>query len=174
MQKYTAVPQFLAVIFLGLMCGFCSAYVLDVGPALQQLDASTYTQIQQKLDQTIHNTSFALLFFAATLFPFLSAALAAMQRQRHLALYWLLVALLHFLGVYWVTVVTTIPLHQDMLTWTVNAPPADWIASASSWQTSNTVRTVVELICFVAALGLVMKREALMAMPVYTPHSRQS
>lgn len=169
MQKYTVVPQFLAVLFLGLLGGFLSAYVLDIGPALQQLDASTYTQIQQKLDQTIHNTHFAVLFFGATLFPFLSAALAAMQGQRRVALYWLIVSLLHFLGVYWVTVVTTIPTHQEMLAWVASAPPADWVSADSRWQTSNAVRAVTELICFVAALHLLMKREQLIVQPSYTP-----
>ena len=161
------IPQTLAVCFLGLLAGVFAAFTLDVSPALQQLDATQYTQIQQHLNQTISNRGFAVLFFGATLFPFLSAAMAAWQSRRRMALYWLIIALIHFIGVYWVSVVTNIPLHQEMLGWNPTAPPSDWQTTRDSWANSNVFRTLAEFVCFIGALGLIIVRDKIAAQPAY-------
>lgn len=165
--KRLIIPQLGAVILTGLLCGVFLAYALDVAPALQQQDAATYIQMQQQLNQSISNRGFALLFFGATLFPFLSAAMAAWQSRRRMAMYWLMVALVHFVGVYWVSIVTNIPLHQEMLAWNPAAPPADWQTLRDSWASSNWVRTLVELACFLASLTLVVLWEKVAAPPRY-------
>ena len=165
--KLLLIPQILALCFLGLLCDVFLAFALDVSPALQQLDATAYTQVQQHLNQTVSNTGFAVLFFGATLFPFLSAGLSAWQSRRRLAMYWLGVALIHFIGVYWVSVVTNIPLHQEMLEWNLAAIPSDWQTSRDTWANSNFFRTLAELACFIGALTLVVLREQIAAQPVY-------
>lgn len=167
LPKFLLIPQLAAVMLTGLLCGFFLAYALDVAPALQRLDAASYIQVQQQLNQTISNPGFAVLFFGATLFPFLSAALAAWQSRRRMAMYWLLVALLHFIGVYWVSVVSSIPLHQEMLVWDPKAPHPDWQTLRDGWVDSNWIRTLVELVCFLASLALVIMREQLAASPRY-------
>jgi uncharacterized membrane protein len=166
-SKLLLIPQLGAVVLLGLLCGNFMAFTLDISPALQRLDATAYIQFQQQLNQTVSNKGFAVLFFGATLFPFLSAGFAAWQSHRPLAMYWLVVALLHFIGVYWVTVVTNIPLHQEMLAWNPLAPPADWQSTRDSWANSNLIRTCVELACFSGALMLVALRGKIAAQPVY-------
>lgn len=165
--KLLILPQILAVISLGIACGMYFGFSVQMLPALQQVDASTYALIQQKLDISLSNSGFSLVFFAATIFPFISAGLAAWKSQRRTALYWLLVSLLHFIGVYWVTVITNMPLHQEMLEWNAATPPADWQSLRDSWASSNTIRTIAEMICFVAALGLLLMREQLAAPPKY-------
>ena len=165
--NYLIVPQLGAVIFLGLLSGFFAAFSLDVTPALQQLDATTYAQAQQHLNQTISNRGFAVLFFGATLLPFLSAAMAAWQSRRRMALYWLIVAIIHFIGVYWISVVMSIPLHQEMLTWNAAMPPSDWQTTRDSWANSNVFRTIAESVCFISALGLVMVHDKIAVQPAY-------
>ena len=168
--KLLILPQALAVVALGLSAGWFLGLSNDLVPALAQLDASSYTQIQQKLDQSTQNVGFTALFFAATLLPFLSAALAAFNSQRRTALFWLLVALLHFLGVYWVSIVTNLPIQQDIMAWSVTAPPADWQSLRNTWQTGNQIRTVAEIICFISALILIIRRESL-ANSTFARHS---
>ena len=165
--KLNLIPQLLAVILLGVLCGVFMAFSVDISPAMQKLDAASYIQLQQNLNQTIKNTGFAVLFFGATLFPFLSAGIAAWQSRRRLAMYWLIVALIHFIGVYWVSVVTNIPLHQEILAWNASAPPSDWQTTRDSWANSNNFRTLTELACFIGTLMLVVLREKIAAQPVY-------
>ena len=165
--KFLIVPQLLATLLLGILCGVFAAFTLDVTPALQQVDATTYTHVQQHLNQTPRNLGFAVLFFGATLFPFVSAGMAAWQSQRPVALYWLIIALVHFIGVYWVSIVINIPLHQETLGWNPAAPPTDWQSSRESWANGNLIRTLTEGVCFVGALTLVVLRGWLAAQPVY-------
>ncbi|WML89850.1 hypothetical protein RCF98_12815 [Thiothrix lacustris] len=165
--KFLIVPQLLATLLLGILCGVFAAFTLDVTPALQQVDATTYTHVQQHLNQTPRNLGFAVLFFGATLFPFVSAGMAAWQSQRRVALYWLIIALVHFIGVYWVSIVINIPLHQETMGWNPAAPPTDWQSSRESWANGNLIRTLTEGVCFVGALTLVVLRGWLAAQPVY-------
>ncbi|MBJ6610850.1 MAG: DUF1772 domain-containing protein [Candidatus Thiothrix moscowensis] len=165
--KFLIIPQIAAVIMTGLLSGVFLGNTLDLAPAMQQLDASTYIQLQQKLNQTISNYGFALLFFGAVIFLFLSAAMAAWQSCRRMAMYWLFVALLHFVGVYWVSVITIIPLHQEMLAWNPSVPPSDWQSLRDSWVSSNGVRTLAELVCFLASLTLVVMWEKIAAPSKY-------
>jgi uncharacterized membrane protein len=165
--KFLIVPQLLATLLLGILCGVFAAFTLDVVPALQQVDAVTYANMQQHLNQTPRNLGFAVLFFGATLFPFVSAGMAAWKSQRRVALYWLIIALVHFIGVYWVSIVINIPLHQEMLGWNLAAPPADWQSSRESWANGNLIRTLTEGVCFMGALTLVVLRGWLAAQPVY-------
>jgi uncharacterized membrane protein len=165
--KLLFIFQLGAVVLTGLLCGVFLAFALDVSPALQRLDAATYIQTQQQFNQTVSNLGFALLFFGAMLFPFLTAGMAAWQSRRRMAMYWLLVALLHFVGVYWVSIATNIPLHQDILAWNPAAPPADWQTLRDTWTTGNWVRTIAEAVCFIGALTLLVLREQLAAQPRY-------
>ena len=84
--KLLILPQILAVISLGIACGMYFGFSVQMLPALQQVDASTYALIQQKLDVSLSNSGFSLVFFAATIFPFISAGLAAWKSQRRTAL----------------------------------------------------------------------------------------
>lgn len=165
--KILLIPQLLATLLLGILCGVFTAFTLDVAPALQQVDATTYTNMQQHLNQTPRNLGFALLFFGATLFPFVSAGMAAWKSQRRVALYWLIVALVHFIGVYWVSIVINIPLHQEILGWNPAALPSDWQSTRDGWANGNLIRTLTEGACFIGALTLVVLRSWLAAQPVY-------
>ncbi|OQW99622.1 MAG: hypothetical protein BWK73_50135 [Thiothrix lacustris] len=165
--KFLIVPQLLATLLLGILCGVFAAFALDVAPALRQVDAATYINMQQYLNQTPRNLGFALLFFGATLFPFLSAGMAAWKSQRRVALYWLIIALVHFIGVYWVSIVINIPLHQEILGWNPAAPPTDWQSTRESWENGNVIRTLTEGVCFMGALTLIVLRGWLAAQPVY-------
>ncbi|OQX15878.1 MAG: hypothetical protein BWK73_05710 [Thiothrix lacustris] len=166
-EKFLIVPQLLATLLLGILCGVFAAFTLDIAPAFEQVDAVTYINMQQHLNQTPRNLGFAALFFGATLFPFVSAGMAAWKSQRRVALYWLIIALVHFIGVYWVSIVINIPLHQEMLGWNPAAPPADWQGAREGWANGNLIRTLTEGVCFVGALTLVVLRGWLAAQPVY-------
>ncbi len=170
--KLLILPQALAVIALGLSAGWYLGLSNEVVPALNQLDAATYIQVQQKLDQSTQNWGYTALFFAATLMPFIAAGLAAFKSQRRTALFWLLVALLHFLGVYWVSIVTNLPIQQDMMQWSATAPPADWQSLRATWATGNSIRTIAEIICFISALILIIRRDTI-ANSTFARHSHR-
>ncbi len=139
---------------LGLMAGFFFAFAIDVAPAMARLDAVGYVTTQQHINSVVRNAVVAITYFGSALLPFLVAAAAAWSGRRRIAAGWLLIALVYFGAVFWVTRSVNVPINNELANWSADAPPGKWQQARDTWNQSNTVRTVASVLCFVGGLLL--------------------
>lgn len=144
-----------ATCLLGIMAGFFFAFAIDVAPAMRHLDASNYIITQQWINSVVRNATFGATFFGSTLLPFIAAAAAFRCGSRQVGMAWLVIALVYFGAVFWVTRTINVPINNALATWEPDAPPVDWQQARDTWNQSNLVRTIVSVACFVAALVVV-------------------
>ena len=152
MQTAYRASAIAATLLLGLMAGFFFAFAIDVAPAMRELDAATYIVTQQWINKVVRNLGFAVVYFGSTVLVFVAALLAWGAQRRGLALVWLVVALLYFGAVFWLTRSVNVPINDALALWNPAAPPADWAGARERWNEVNLVRAVASAACFCAAL----------------------
>ena len=59
-----------------------------------------------------------------------------------------------------------------MMQWSATAPPADWQSLRATWATGNSIRTIAEIICFISALILIIRRDTI-ANSTFARHSHR-
>lgn len=143
-----------ATVLLGLMAGFFFAFAHDVAPAMTHLGASQYVATQQWINVAVRNAAFGPVYFGSAVLVFAPALLAAVARRQGRALAWGLVAVLYFVGVFWLTRSVNIPINQEMAQWNAATPPPDWAALRDRWNAANAWRAAASLACFAAAVVL--------------------
>ena len=146
--------QGLSLLLLGLMAGFFFAFAVDVVPAMAQLDAAGYVTAQQWINRVVRNASFGLTYFGSAAFPFFTALAAAWAGKRRTAVGWLLVALVYFCAVFWVTRSVNVPINNELATWNASTPPGHWQQARDAWNESNLIRTWAAVACFASGLLL--------------------
>ncbi len=135
------IIHFLAVCAAGIITGGQYVVSFDYNPA--GTSASFYTE---KIQYAIHNIGTPLfgMLIATTVLCFLSAVLYFRAARRISAL--LAGAGIFFLIGALITRFGNIPLLDLMDTWSVAAPPANWLDVAERWYIFHSVRLVVDLI----------------------------
>ncbi len=146
--------QVVTLALLGLMAGFFFAFAVDVVPAMAHLEAPGYVRTQQLINSVVRNLVFGLTYFGSAVLPFLTALAAIWAGKRRIAIGWLLLAVVYFCAVFWVTRTMNVPINNELATWNATAPPAQWQQARDSWNESNAVRTVASMLCFVGGLLL--------------------
>jgi uncharacterized membrane protein len=147
-----------AVVLLGLMAGFFFAFAVDVVPAMELLDASSYVATQQLINKVVRNAAFGSVYFGSTLMPFLAAITCLGAAQKRRALLWLLIALAYFIAVFWVTRSVNVPINNELAAWNPAMPPPSWIEARDAWNQSNLLRAWAAALCFIAAAVLMAVR----------------
>lgn len=153
-QILFSVVQCIAVSLLGLMAGFFFAFAVDVVPAMAQLDASGYVTTQQWINRVVRNALFGGIYFGATVLPFLAAAAAWWAGSRRSAVGWLVIAIVYFGAVFWVTRSVNVPINNELAAWNPVAPPASWQQARDTWNESNLVRALASCLCFISSVVL--------------------
>jgi uncharacterized membrane protein len=146
--------QVLALVLLGLMAGFFFAFAIDVAPAMARLDAAGYIVTQQHINSVVRNAVFGFTYFGSAVLPFLAALAAVWVGRRRIAVGWLLVAVVYFGAVFWVTRTVNVPINNELATWSATAPPTNWQNARDTWNQSNVIRTMASVLCFVGGLTL--------------------
>jgi uncharacterized membrane protein len=156
MRHQTAfVFSVIATCLLGIMAGFFFAFAIDVAPAMANLDAQSYIATQQWINRVVRNAVFGATYFGSALVPFAAAAAAFWCGRRGLGIAWLLIALVYFAAVFWVTRSVNVPINNELASWQSAAPPSNWQQARDTWNQSNLVRAVASAVCFVAAVVVV-------------------
>lgn len=140
---------------MGIMAGFFFAFAIDVAPAMANLDASGYITTQQWINRVVRNAALGATYFGSALVPFIAAATAFWCGRRRLGVAWLVIALVYFAAVFWVTRTVNIPINNELASWQPAAPPSNWQQARDTWNQSNLVRTIASVACFVAAVVVV-------------------
>lgn len=147
--------EVVATCLLGVMAGFFFAFAIDVAPAMANLDASSYITAQQWINRAVRNATFGATYFGSALAPFVAAAAVFWCGRRRAGVAWLLIALIYFAAVFWVTRTVNVPINDELASWQPEAPPSNWQEARDTWNQSNLVRTIASLACFVSAVVLV-------------------
>lgn len=143
-----------ATLLLGLMAGFFFAFAIDVAPAMTHLPGPAYVEAQQWINRVVRNATFGSVYFGSTLLAFVPAVIAACTRRRALAAAWMLVALVYFAAVFWLTRSINVPINEAVAAWNPAAPPADWTLWRDRWNEANVWRAWASFGCFAAATVL--------------------
>ncbi len=154
-HQFAFVLGVIATCLLGIMAGFFFAFAIDVAPAMANLDAQSYITTQQWINRVVRNAVFGTTYFGSTLVPFVAAAAAFWSGRRRLGIVWLLIALVYFAAVFWVTRTVNVPINNELASWQSAAPPSNWQQARDTWNQSNLVRAIASAVCFVAAVVVV-------------------
>jgi len=119
--------DFASLALAGLMVGVMFAVCLLFNPA--GLDASTYVLHQQWGVRTLHPT--IPLLGIATVLVILGAAFNSGSDKSHLML--LLFAAGLFVAAGLITRLVNLPINAVVMTWSPQAPPADWLHVRDVW-----------------------------------------
>lgn len=148
-MRLLATVRAIAVVCGGLLAGIFLGYLAS-SPARGALSASSFVQHQQ----LVH------VYYARIMPPLiLAAALAGLtwlllvRSQWRGADFWLIAAFtggIVFIGV--LTRAVNVPLNDQLMTWSIAAPPTNLRELWAPWERSHTIRTAVTLVAFVLAV----------------------
>jgi uncharacterized membrane protein len=128
--------RFASMLFGGLFAGFLVA-VLVLELSLRSVDASVYTQVRH-----VELAGLDVLATATLLPALLATAFLVIADRTRGRIFWLtLTALILLVLAFTVSLLINVPINTEQLTWTVQAPPADWASTRDRWQISHALRT---------------------------------
>jgi uncharacterized membrane protein len=138
--------RIVATVSTGLAAGVFLGHAMGVSIAAPELEPSGFVQLQQIIHVNFVPMMPILLFAAAGATTLLAIGLRAQWRA---PAFWL--ALLAAIGMIVALVLTlkvNVPINEQLMTWHMEAPPADLRERWRPWQASHTIRTVVSMIAF--------------------------
>jgi uncharacterized membrane protein len=140
-----------SAVSTGLFAGLLWTFAVGVNPMAATLDGPTYARVWQTLIGTIDRGIWPVLLLA-TLGPIVT--LVAMRRSYRSRVFGLTLLgfLLFAFGVMVFTVTLNVPINNYVLSWTTDAPPADWMAARDRWDMLNSIRTPIAIIAFICYL----------------------
>lgn len=149
------IVHFVAICLAGIITG--GQYVVSFDYYAVGMNASFYTE---KMQYAIHHIGTPLfgMLICATLANFVAAFLNRSDRR---TCYLLAGAGACLLIGGLITRFGNIPLLDQIDTWTVSSPPANWLEVANRWYVFHTVRLGIDVVGFILALlSVFTRREA--------------
>jgi uncharacterized membrane protein len=147
------VAAFLSGLFTGLMLTF----LIVIQRVLVSLSASEYTRIMQGLIAGADRPPIVpAIVIVTVLAPLVTLIQMRHDRQSPVFRLTLIGWVLFVLGVLVVTVGFNAPINNVINTWSVQAPPADWMETRDRWNQLNLLRTpasALAFLCFLLALA---------------------
>jgi len=154
-MKALGVSRVTAVLSCGLVAGIFLGDRMGASFARPELSPSSFVQLQQ----IIH------MNFVRMMPPLLLAAIGAglawlflIRARRHSAEFWLVMAAVAaMISVAVLTRAINVPINDQLMTWSVQAPPPNLREIWGRWEAVHTVRTILWLAAFVletVALGM--------------------
>jgi len=154
-MRLLAMVRVIAVVCTGLIAGIFLGYLASA-PARGALSASSFVQHQQ----IVH------VYYGRIMPPLILAAVLAgltwlllMRSQWRGAEFWLIAAFtggIVIIGV--LTRTVNVPLNEQLMTWSIAAPPTNLRELWSPWEDSHIIRTAVAVVAFVLAVVAVCFR----------------
>jgi hypothetical protein len=148
------VSAFVAVLFSGMFAGFLVT-VMVVEATLRSYGAGVYTQV--RLIELGHLDELA----TALLLPSILAAvvLTVTVIRRPGSGRWVALTAVAFLMVtLLISVLISVPINTDQLSWTVSNPPGDWSSVRDRWQLAHAARTTTAVLAFALLTATVALR----------------
>ncbi len=141
-----AIVQGIAVFTTGLAAGIFLGHRMGVSVAMPHLSPSSFVQLQQVIHRHFARMMPPLILTAVGTSVAWTALLAG---HRPSAEFWLSAcAAVAMACVAALTRVVNIPINRRLMTWSIEAPPADLIMAWTPWERVHSVRTVLALAAF--------------------------
>lgn len=137
--------QFFNIIVAALLAGTSFGIWMGFNPT--NYSTSTYVEQQQNLLHSL-NTMMIALVIIATAITLISAFL---QRKNKPVLCALLLAAVFFISCILITRFGNVPIQKQILNWTIDTVPGNWMMLRDKWWSFHIMRTITELI----ALGFI-------------------
>jgi uncharacterized membrane protein len=149
-----------SVVCTGLIAGVLLGDRVGAAHARPKLSASGFVQFQQ----IVHD-------YFVIMMPFLLAGsilgglvwLALLRSRWRAPEFWLAaLATVTILGILVLTRAVNVPINEQLMTWSIEAPPANVRALWAPWEQAHTVRTIAAIGAFLAqviALGIFRSNE---------------
>jgi uncharacterized membrane protein len=136
---------FVAVLFSGMFAGFLVT-VLVVEATLRGYGAGVYTQV--RLIELGHLDELATALLLPSILAAVLLTVTVIRRPgsgRWLALTAVALLVVTLL----ISVVISVPINTDQLSWSVASPPGDWSSVRDRWQLAHAARTTTAVLAFV-------------------------
>ena len=133
--------RFVNLLFGGLYAGFLVA-VLFIEITLRDVGPDVYTVVEQVKHANLN------LLAAATIAPMLASGallLILWRGPRGAAFVLTLAGLLCMVVALAITLLVNVPINAAQMTWSPQAPPADWAAVRDRWQLAHALRTAMAI-----------------------------
>jgi hypothetical protein len=137
--------RFINIIIAALLAG--TSFGIWVGLNPLNYSPSTYVEQQKQLVMSL-NTLMVSLVVIATLVTVISAYL---QKKNKVAFIMLLFASVSFASCIFISRFGNLPIQKEILTWSADSLPGNWIMLRDKWWSFHIMRTIAELV----ALALV-------------------
>jgi len=144
---FLRLSQLFSLVATGLLAGLYTGRWLGA-PASKEYSAAVFTEVQQRVDASVGQTAPVLIMGTIVI---LGVTLVAIRDFRSARFALVAVALLLVVAGTITTQVVNVPINDEINSWTVGSPPADWSDTRDRWEAFHVVRTIVTLL----ALGLV-------------------
>lgn len=150
------IVRVIAIVCAGLLAGIFLGYRAGAYYALQKLNASSFVQFQQVVH--VHFVKFMPPLVLTALLAGL-VWLGMVRSQWSSAEFWLIAA--STCGIALIAAMTravNVPLNNQLMTWSIAAPPSDVREIWAPWDRVNTVRTYVSAgVLILEALALSLR-----------------
>ncbi|MCM3871343.1 MAG: DUF1772 domain-containing protein [Pyrinomonadaceae bacterium] len=149
MRPLTMV-RVITVVCTGLLAGIFLGYLVSA-PARGALSTSSFVQHQQVVH--VYYASIAPALILAALIAGLTWLFMVRSNWRS-AEFWLTAGATG--GIVFITVLTravNVPLNEQLMTWSIAAPPANVRELWATWEFSHMIRTIVAVVAFLLAVG---------------------
>ncbi|PHN01818.1 DUF1772 domain-containing protein [Flavilitoribacter nigricans] len=140
MLNIKSTVRFINITLAALLAG--TSFGIWVGFNPKNYTASTYLEQQQHLVQSL-NTLMVSMVILVTLVSIVSAY---QQRQNKPVFITLLFAAAFFASCIFISRFGNLPIQTEMLTWTLESLPENWMDLRDKWWNLHIIRTIAELV----------------------------
>jgi uncharacterized membrane protein len=141
-MRVLGVVRFIAVICSGLVAGIFLC-TLATKPARDAVSATSFVQ-QQQIIHTYFVVMMPILILSTLLTLLVWLWLVRSRETR--ATFWLVaVATIGIVFVFVLTRIVNVPINDQLMTWSISAPPANLRELWRPWEQANFVRTIVSI-----------------------------
>ncbi len=149
-MKGIRTAQVISAFAAGLFFGLMFTFLVVIQRMLEPLSASEYARNMLNLIHGADNPPLVPLVVVAGMM----APLYALFRLRHAprSMTWKLTFwgwLVFVVGVFAVTIILNVPINNQILSWNVQSPPADWQTLRDRWNALSYLRTPAAGLSFV-------------------------
>ena len=149
-MKSVRYAQFVSVFFTGLFTGLMFTFMLVIQRMLVLLSSTEYTSIMQGL---IHGADDPPVVPAIVVISIVAPLYILIQLRHHrenpIFKLTLIGLIIFVIGVFGITIGINAPINNQIVKWSVQAPPANWMVLRDQWNNINWIRTPASGLSFV-------------------------
>lgn len=156
----TRLFQMVSIVLTGLLAGLFAGRWLGA-PASRQYDGPVFTEVQQRIDTTVGARAPGLIMAAIVA---LAVTLLLVRRPAGARLLLTAGALILVVALTVSTQIVNVPINEEINSWVIASPPADWTAVRDRWEAYHTLRTVFAVVALIMiAASVTLARDPLPA-----------